>query len=74
MSGLANIEDNNSFTHIHNPLLLLMNRSMDGKEHACKSGHIDYASIAQFRQGDFVDETRHVKNAFYSCMLASWPV
>ena len=37
VSCLANIEDNNSsFTHIHNPLLLLMNRSMDGKEHACK--------------------------------------
>ena len=29
------------------------------------SGHIDHATIAQFRQGDFVDQTHHVKNAFY---------
>ena len=33
------------------------------------SGHIDHATIAQFRQGDFVDQTLHVKNAFYFCML-----
>ena len=33
------------------------------------SGHIDHATIAQFRQGDFVDQTQHVKNAFYFCIL-----
>ena len=33
------------------------------------SGHIDHATIVQFRQGDFVDQTQHVKNAFCFCML-----
>ena len=31
-----NVEGNNGFTHIHNPLLLLLHRSMDGKGHAQK--------------------------------------
>ena len=33
------------------------------------SGHIDHATIEQFRQGDFADQTQHVKKAFCFCML-----
>ena len=36
------------------------------------SGHIDHATIAQFRQGDFVDQTQHVKNASISACWPSW--
>jgi len=36
VSCLAVVDVNNSFTHIHNPLLLLIHRLMDGKGHACK--------------------------------------
>ena len=74
----ANIEDKNSFTHIHNPLLLLIHRltvsltfttlcccsctdQWMGRNMHTSSGQIDHATIAQFRQGDFVDQTQHVK-------------
>ena len=40
-----------------------------GRNMHASSGHIDHATIAQFRQGDFVYQTQHVKNAFYFCML-----
>ena len=33
------------------------------------SGHIDHATVVQFQQGDFVDQTQHVKNAFCFCMM-----
>ena len=36
VSCLAVVDVNNSFTHIHNPLLLLIHGLMDGKGHACK--------------------------------------
>ena len=70
MSCLAVVNVNNSFTHIHNPLLLLIQiKGGMGRNMHASSGHIDHATIAEFRQGDFVDQTQHVKNAFCFCML-----
>ena len=66
MSCLAVVDVNNSFTHIHNPLLLLIQiKGGMGRDMHASSSHIDHATIAQFRQWDFVDQTQHVKNAFY---------
>ena len=96
VSCLAVVDVNNSFTHIHNPLLLLIHSSMDRKGHAhqlwaekaqpivaahtqingwqetCMQALVTltlllYNSTGQAR--DFVDQTQHVKNGFYFCML-----
>ena len=55
---LAIVDVNNSFTHIHNPLLLLIHRSMDGKGH----------TQAPVKKSQF-KESRSVKvNEWVSCL------
>ena len=50
MSCLAIIDVNNSFTHIHNPLLLLIHRSLDRKGHA----HQPWQKKAQFKESSSI--------------------
>ena len=56
--------------HSHSQPFAAAHEQINGWEGICMQAlHIDHATIAQFRQGDFVDQTQHVKNAFYFCML-----
>ena len=60
------------FFHSHSQPFAAAHEQINGWEGTCTTlrshGH---ATLVQFRQGDFVDQTQHVKNAFCFCMLRS---
>ena len=53
----------------HNPCSCSYTDQWMGRDMHNSSGHIDHATIVQFWQGDYVDQTQHVKNAFCFCMM-----